>query len=241
MSPDLLAVRKNSMNSETLRAALIKYRYLIFVIIVAIFSWIAIDVVIKEKLEDLESTIKLQVSEQESLLATIAETTARNGADEVTESVVKDCSVNERTEFDTLLGKLDRGLSNADLTKLERLYGRCGSFFAERKAVMVSRLEREFEVYEAYLTQLGTISDKNTLESYKLEDWRALVAEEKKQSELFTTLVGDQDRIIKTLLGGKTTDSPEIKEILTDVKATQELLLLANRQAADLRTELVPL
>ncbi len=229
------------MNSETLKVTLTKYSYLILVVVVAIFSWIAVDVVIKEKLEDLESTIKLQVSEQEKLLATIAETTARNGADEVTEAVVKDCSANERAEFDTLLGQLDRGLSMNDLTKLERLYGRCGSFFAERKAVMVARLEREFEVYEAYLEQLRTVSDAKTVESYNPEGWRALVEEEKKQSELFTTLVGEQDRIIKTLLTGKTAESPEIKEILTDVKATQELLIVANRQAADLRTELVPL
>lgn len=218
-----------------------RHRSMITIMLIVLVAFFGANLVVKERLEDLTNTIKLQISEQETLLATIAETTARSGADEVTESVVKDCNVNERTDFDTLLGQLDKGLSNAELTKLERLFGRCGGFYSERKAVMVARLERELEVYKAHIAQLETIADKSTVEAYNVEGWSNLVAEEKKQSELFTQLVGQQDMIIKTLMSGKNPASPEIQTILNEVKQAQELLIVANRQAAEQRSELVPL
>ena len=218
-----------------------RHRSFIIITLIIVVAFFGANVVVKERLEDLTSKIQLQIIEQEKLLVTIAETTARNGADAVTEIVIRDCTVVERTDFDTLLGQLDKGLSNADLTRLERLFGRCGGFYAERKAVMVARLEREIEVYQAYIAQLETVADKSTVEQYNPEGWIALIAEEKKQSDLFTQLVGHQDKIVKTLLSGKNSTSPEIQTILSEVKEAQELLIVANRQAAKLRSELVPL
>jgi hypothetical protein len=210
-------------------------------VIAILASYAAIDFVVKEKLEDHRTQLQLQISEQEKLLATVAETTARNGADKVTESIVKDCSVTERTDFDTLLSQLDKSLSLSDLTKLERLFGRCGSFYAQRRAVMVAKFEREIEVLEAYVTQLQTISDEKTIEKYQLQMWKELAIAEKKQSELFNTLVQQQDQIIGTLLEGKSPSSIEIREILTSVSETQESLFVASKQAASLRAVLVPL
>ncbi len=47
------------------------------------FAYIGGLLIAAERQEDLKSTLEVQVSEQESLLSTIAETTARNGADVV--------------------------------------------------------------------------------------------------------------------------------------------------------------
>lgn len=218
-----------------------KYKNLIIMCIGIVAAYVVIMAVVQEKLEDLQSQIKLQISEQETLLATIAETTARNGADTITESIVKDCNMVERTRFDELLGSLDRGLSVTELTELERLFGRCGSFFSERKSVMVARLSREIEVYDAYVSQLAMITSQDDIENYNVSMWQQLAREEQRQSEIFTELVGLQDKIITTLLSGKSVDSPEIIAVLNEVKQAQEALMVANKLATEARAALISL
>ena len=192
-----------------------------------------------QRLSELEAETKVTISEQKTVLATIAETTARNGADSVTEKIIIDCPVSERSSFDTLLGNLNNGLTRTQLIELERLFGRCGSFFAERKSVMVARLAREIEVYETFVQQLGIITGDDVNKEFQIEQWNKLAQEEKKQSELFSQLVIKQDKIISTLLDGKSANSPEIIEILREVKEVQETLVVTNQQVSNVRQELV--
>lgn len=217
------------------------WRYVAIAGVVAGATYIIITSIVNERLEDLQFLLQLQISEQQTLLAAISETTARNGADQITEQIVKDCTVTERTQFDQLLGRLDSGLSRAQLVELERLFGRCGSFYSERKSVMVSRLARETEIYEAYVTQFETISDTAESEQFQLTAWKNLVEQEQRQSELFASLVGLQDDIISILLDGGNPQSEEIQNILQEVQQKQETLLVANKQSANIRSELISL
>ncbi len=213
---------------------------IVILLLVAALWYISL-LIVKERTQDLMSLIKVQVAEQGALLTSIAETTARNGADQVTESVVRDCTVEERTTFDTLLGQLDAGLPRADLVELERLFGRCGSFYAERKLVMSSRLDREIEVYENYVNQLAELTNNRELEEYNLDTWKQLAEQEKMLSTDFSKLVDLQDNIISTLLEGKTRDSEEIQSILREVKDTNDNLIITNAQTATIRSELITL
>lgn len=203
--------------------------------------YVSITTTVNSRFDELEESTRLLIANQQSLLVAIAETTARNGADSVTEVIIKDCSVVERNEFDDLLGKLDSGLSHDQLTTLERLFGRCGSFYSERKSVMVSRLTREIEVYESYVNLLSAELNEDLSISFNVPQWQALAAEEQKQSEMFTDLVAVQDQIITTLLSGKSPTSPEIVEVLRSAKEIQETLIVVNKQASSLRSELVSL
>jgi predicted DNA-binding transcriptional regulator len=180
----------------------------------------------------------LLISEQQAVLATIAETTARNGADSITEQIIKDCSLSERSTFDTLLGSLDNGLTQTELVELERLFGRCGGFYSERKSVMVSRLAREIEVYETYVEHLETLLDADVANEFQISLWNKLAEEEQKQSELFSQLVIKQDQIISTLLDGKSASSEEIEQILREVNEIQGTLVVTNKQVAKVRAEL---
>lgn len=204
------------------------------------FAYIGGLLIAAERQEDLKSTLEVQVSEQESLLSTIAETTARNGADEVTEQIIRDCSVDDRTQFDTLLAKLDSGLSINELVILERLFGRCGSFYSQRKSVMVARLEREEEVYEAYVKQLEHLAGKDE-KLHKVSLWKTLVEQEKNQSKEFELLVALQEKIIKALLQGKSPKSAELVAVLTEVRAAQSSLTQASAAAAETRKLLITL
>lgn len=211
------------------------------VIVLLLMIYVASAFVVHERLEDVRTTIELQISEQQTLLASIAETTARNGADATTEAIVRDCASEERKEFDSLLGRLDAGLPYTELTKLERLFGRCGNFYAERKSVMVARFEREIDLYEAYISQLEALESSDKEKTYKVERWKELVQKEKQQSESFSKLVPLQDKIISTLLSGKSIQSEELKATLQEARDVQEVLILANTQASQIRSELISL
>jgi plasmid maintenance system killer protein len=121
---------------------------------------------------------------------------------------------------------------------LERLFGRCGGFYAERKAMMVARLAREIEVYQTYVRQLETIIDADVEDEFFISQWTHLAEQEQKQSELFSELVRKQDEIIAALLAGKSADSLEIVEILRDVQEIQDTLTVTNIQTANVREEL---
>lgn len=203
--------------------------------------YLGVTSLVDKRFNEIEKNTREQIAEQQTLLVAIAEATARNGADAVTESIVRDCSLPERSEFDNLLGRLDAGLSQAQLTELERLFGRCGTFYSERKSVMVSRLSREIEIYDSYVTQLGVIRGEDLSSEFALTDWKNLASEEKKQSELFARLVTLQDNIIATLLTGRSVQSTEIIEILQQVREVQQTLVVANAQASKVRARLIPL
>jgi hypothetical protein len=213
-------------------------KYLLPALLILLVIVLVVRAVVQERFEDLRNTLTLQIADQERLLSTIAEITARNGADSVTEGIVKDCSVNERTEFDNLLGKLDQGLSLVDLNKLERLFGRCGSFFAQRKSVMVSRLAREIDIYDMQVSQLRSITNEKATEKYQVSTWQSLATKEQAQSELFSQLVAEQDVIIKYLLSGKRAADTDFAATLTRVRETNESLAVANAEAAALRSTL---
>lgn len=196
---------------------------------------------IQSRFAKIELNTKVQIANQESILSTIAETTARNGADSVTESIVKDCSQKERSQFESLLDQLNNNLTNAQLTELERLFGRCGSFFSERKSVMVYRFSREIEIYKSYVDQLSIILEEDLSEEYNVSKWDELAMLEQRHSSLFSKLVGLQDKIIFTLINGSDAGSDEILQILQEVREVQENLDITRIQAASIRSDLVKL
>lgn len=197
--------------------------------------------VVNQRLNELKFQTQLLISEQEILLASIAEIVARNGADEITERIIRDCSLPERIRFDELLSSLDRGLSQVQLVELERLFGRCGNFFAERKSVMAARLEREIEIYEMFVRQLSNVTKADATADYNVDEWIMLSELESKQSQLFLELVAVQDRIITLLLEGSLASSEEVQATLQEARQIQESLFVANSQASSLRSNLVSL
>ncbi len=210
-------------------------------IIVLLGGYFAIKFAVNERLHELQLETQVLIQEQKTLLTSIAEITSRNGADELTERIIKDCSISERVRFDELLASLDRGLARAQLSELERLFGRCGSFYAERKAIMVSRMLREYEVLEILVTQLSNLTGNDASVDYHLAEWKELSDLEMKQSDLFSSLVTLQDKIISSLLSGNGASSEEIAKILQEVKTIQQTLAVTNSQAAAVRSQLMPL
>ncbi len=224
-------IKSDWLNSKNLTLGLVG-------MIIAYFS---VTNLVESRFGEIELNIRSQIAEQQVLLSTIAEITARNGADAVTESIVRDCAVTERSQFNTLLGSLNNGLSHIQLVELERLFGRCGSFSSDRKSVMVTRLFRETEIYKNYVKQLSIVVQEDVSTTYQVEKWTVLATEERRQSELFRELVALQDRIISSLLDGNVITSPELIGILQEVKEVKDELIFTNQKVTSVRTELIAL
>jgi hypothetical protein len=191
--------------------------------------------IIDSRLASQTELLRVQIEEQRALLTVLAKSAGQNGVSDSAQDIILDCSASQRTEFDDLLGRLDKGLTAGELQKLDSLFGRCGSFFAERKGLMVSRLTREVEVYEVYVEQLQVLESKDILIESKVDTWKQLAEIEQSQSGLLMEMVMLQDKIISTLLEGKSATSPEILAILEKVTQTQKALLETNTEAAEIR------
>lgn len=218
-----------------------QYKFLLTVVLVCCLAAVLSLVIVQYRIQSLELLLRVQVTEQQAVLSTIAETTARNGADSVTEAIVIDCSLEERSRHDALLGRLDQGLSRSELIELDSLFGSCGSFYAERKSVMVARLGREIQAFDAQVNLLSTLTGSDESDVYLVDTWKELQEGEQSQRVFFNELVRLQQEIISELLAGKTAASPEISTILIEVQETRQSLLVAKARTDALREGLTSL
>ena len=193
---------------------------------------------VDEREKDIVAGITLEIVEQEKTLSNIAEITDRNGADAVVESIIRDCSGVSRERFDTLLNRLG-SLNAAELEETESLFDACARFFSSRKAVMVSRMDREFEVYADLIRLLDIVGNPVEMSKFKLAEWQQLVDLEKKRSSLFESQVTIQHDIIKALQKGELTSSENITKMLSDAQNVTEEAGVINQQIDTLRGTLL--
>ncbi|MFM2381353.1 MAG: hypothetical protein RLZZ76_120 [Candidatus Parcubacteria bacterium] len=193
---------------------------------------------VQEKTADVLSVVRVQLAKQEKRLGTIAEVTGRDGADAVVEKIIQDCSEEKRARFDTQLGALPT-LKGAELVEVEQLFSSCGNFFAERKAVMVSRLEREYEVYRDLLSVLALIDSEGVVESYHADAWGKLVAMEVERSALSTKLVAIQGKIIDDLRANVPVTADTMQVTLVEGQKTKESLITISADIYTLRQSIL--
>lgn len=192
---------------------------------------------IKDQQSEYRSELKVVMAEQETKMTSLAELADRDGVDSVVNQLVKDCAVNERERFDSLLGSLSE-LDRAELLEVERLFGVCGGYYAERRAILIARLKREYEVYQQY-TELFMLTGADTsLYDSKLSTWGELVNAEEQRSQFSSDLVNIQEDIITELIAGSGVNSDEITEDLKNAQGIKDSLLYLNITIDELRSEL---
>ena len=174
--------------------------------------------------------ISLAVSKQEVILKSLAELTRSNGADAVTDRFISDCKAVERIRFDTLLDSLSKNLSNSDLTEVNSLFFKCGSFYAHRKSIMAIKLSQEVDhlnTLHSILTSISSVPKENFT---TVATWKEIAEAELKTAEYFNTLVDLQGNVITDLLSGKRSDSPELIATLTEVNSVRGQMLVLSKQ-----------
>ncbi|MAZ30310.1 hypothetical protein CL655_03440 [bacterium] len=180
-------------------------------------------------------TLERAIAKQEQRLTTLAELTAQNRADAVAEVIIRDCSPDSRRQFEQLLNNL-ANLTATELDDISRLFDACGGFFAERKAVIVARLEREFEVYNEYVSLL-TALEPAAVSEYPVLTWQSLVDFERERGDLLSEQVDIQGEIIVILQTG--VPDPDVLEAkLVRAQQVSNRVAELNTTIADIRQSL---
>ena len=196
-------------------------------------SYLVVEARVKAAVGEIHATISMQEAELTSLL----DLTYNNRTDEVVAKIVKGCTNDEQTRFDALLDALT-GLSLAELNEAEELLTKCGDYTALKKVVMVTRLERELQIYQDQIALLKTIAPTTAPEDYHLETWQQLVALEKQRSESLQTFVLLQGEVIQGLKDGFTTESETIQDVTAKVIAERESYTVLRAEIDRLRESL---
>ncbi len=200
---------------------------LIILIVIALSAWY-----IDASRSGVESKLSSRIEKTLVQIQSLAETTDRNGADALTERIISDCP--RRTEFENLLNGLNTA-TRRDLISAQQLFESCGAFFAERKALMVSTLEREYRILDSDLVLLETLRDL-TPEETAFRKWKDLVALEEERSALLNEQTTIQAEIIELLIegGGNT----RIQELVRQAQDVGQSLTVVDSQIDTLRTNL---
>jgi hypothetical protein len=177
--------------------------------------------------EKIEASIRAELEDQRTYMLTLAEITDRNGADEATATILKDCE--RRVEFESLLVKLG-SLTKKDLVLVQSLFQGCGDFYSVQKALMAAKLEREFETYRDLLVLLRTLTESDT-EKYEESAWEDIVANEKFRGALLADLTGIQGRIISELISGSSVQGAKVSALVTEAQDIGQLLIVYDRKA----------
>lgn len=196
------------------------------------------DSVVAKKLDSTSLALETNIAKQELVLATIADLTKRNEADEITERIVVDCSPTERQRFETLLDKLSSSITRTELTELDSLFFVCGRYFADKKSVMAARLAREVSVYEEYISLRSRILSTDDELTERVALWQRVADDELTSAADFTRLVELQRDIIMALMAGKSRDSEEITNTLRNVTEIKNNMTVRVQQIETTRREL---
>lgn len=178
--------------------------------------------------------IVARLDQTEDRMRTIADLTSANGADEEVSKIIMDCE--RRSEYESLLNSLNT-LNKKDLLRVQNLSESCGDFFAARKALMVSKLSREYDEYELLYTMLSRFgNEKDYVDTRK--SWKEIVELEVTRSSLLREQQEIQDKIISLLLTGSSVNSKEITALVSEAQNIYELLTVHSLRINTLREEL---
>lgn len=184
------------------------------------------------------SALELLAAKQEKNLVSLAQLIDRDGADAVVYKLIPDCQVENRARFDELLSRLE-SLPPAEIQEVDSLFDACGDYYAQRRAVMVARLTREYEVYRDYVSLL-MITDKRTETlTYPVEKWTQLVEFEQQRSDLSEQTVRIQDEIISKLLEGVRPSAPEIQASVLKASELRDTLSYVSIQIDLIREDIL--
>ena len=196
--------------------------------IVTVASWY-----IHYNQRNVETELTRRIDDTHALIVELSHITDRNGADALTERIITDCP--RRPEFESLLN----GLNNAtrkELLSAQQLFESCGSYYAERKALMVAQLEREYRMLDEDLILLSRLRDL-TPQEIALREWKNLISLEGERSAFLSEQTTIQAKILEFLIQGNNTT--QVQELARQAQNVGESLTVTDAQIDVLRTKLM--
>lgn len=176
------------------------------------------------------------ILEQRAYVVSLLETTDNNGADETIATIIADCP--NRNEYERKIGALGT-LNNRDLITAQQLFENCGSFYAERKALMVSKIKRELEVLKKQIGFMEVINNSDEDARYDLTTLEQLIDMEQKRSDLLTEQTDMQRDIISLLISGDGPQSQAVSDHVARARNINETLNVLNIQIDEMRKGII--
>jgi hypothetical protein len=199
----------------------------IIVVIVVLSAWY-----IDSSHRAVETQLLSRIEKSLTAIESLAVLTDGNGADALTERIISDCP--RRAEFENLLNGLNTA-TRKDLISSQQLFESCGAFYAERKALMVAQLEREYRMLDEDLMLLQSLRDL-TPEEDAYREWKDLVLLESERSALLNEQTTIQAEIIELLIAGNGT--VRIQELVRQAQDVGQSLTVTGTQIDTLRANL---
>lgn len=194
--------------------------------------------VVEKRLQEYKMILDTQINTQIRSLGDLAIITGKGASNERADTLVKECKVEERSEFEALLASLNSELNQRELNRLTNLFGNCGHVFANRRTSMFLQMQDEFDTLENLVEMRKKIDDFSE-ESINYTKWKELVNNEREISNIFQDMVRVQSDIIQVLLSGKNINSEEVNELLKEVQEIKVKLNEATEKASSIRVVLI--
>lgn len=196
-------------------------KQIVIFLVLALVMYFGVTVCVHIQQQNFVSQAQAFITVQHNELTDLALATIKDSTTLEVEPIIKDCSVKNRTLFDTQLGNLQQ-LRGQQLIEVEQLFAACGNFFAEKKAVMVLQLQSKLETYINTVSLLHIVEKKETPEVYQVASWQKLVELEKKQSTLSLHLVAVQGEIIASLRNNIPLSSDVVQTLSVEGQKTRD-------------------
>jgi hypothetical protein len=192
----------------------------------------------EKRLALLQTNLESQQAIKATEATNLATLLAQGGTSPAAATIINDCTVGERAQFDNRLGRLDLGLSKTELSELDNLFNRCASVQATRRAIMVLQLEATVTEHAALVEHRKLLGSYEKSDSIK-EQLQLLLASEKSISSLSYDQVNLQKEIIQDLLLGLDVGSVAANELREKGSAIRNELISLTETSAVIRENLL--
>lgn len=189
--------------------------------------------IVHTRLASLETALTTRIAYEEAQLVALEDITNRNGVDESISGIISDCP--RRSTYDDMLSRLG-SLSKVDLITMQQLFESCSPYFPGVKALMVAKLEWEYNSFVADNTLLGGINRASVTPN--LTTWKTIIETEKDRSMLLAEQTDIQGKIILELISGSRPDTVSVVELVAKARTITQSLLERGGRIETLRNEL---
>lgn len=212
------------------------YRLAALLIGIAV-AYFVVSFAVQSRLQSLSTVAGEEFAQSEAAAQALVTVISRLGADQVADTIVSNCPAADLAKYNNLLGRLNDGLSQSELQDLDRNFGRCGYRNYQRRSILVLQLDHLVSAMLISHRQLVSLH-ANKISTEEIALWQDLLEAEYTLTQQFRRLTELQDQIIQALLLGGTITSPEIEEILLEVKQVRDAMTVRNLQLETLRDQL---
>lgn len=212
--------------------------YLVGILCGILLVFVVSELTAQKRLSNFNQTLDQQIAkhlEELSVLATaIGQTTGNDEAN----SLFPACPSGENGEYENLLSRLDNGLSQAELSRLEVVFANCAGTVAGRRLSLAYQLDRHTQAL-ADLAKLEAVNKAKTIDLAQLVKWQELSTTEQKIGSELSEVTNLQKQIILALKSGLAKESEEVDGLRVDAHNLLAVMAEDIAVAAELRAELI--